>query len=49
MAFVASLIRSFGSTPGITLRMRDMTPSLPSYRPMIMARSDFGTTNAMIT
>src|SRR5215470_5770028 len=30
MSLVASLIRSLGSTPGITLRMRGMAPSLSS-------------------
>ncbi len=43
-SFAASLIRSFGSTPGGDLRRRDMPFSL--YRPTIMARRLFGTIKA---
>ena len=43
-----SLIRSFGSTPGIFLRSRGIVYS-SNYRPRIMARKLFGTMSASVT
>ena len=47
---VASLIKSFLSTPGIrSLRMRPMIFPQTFQRPMIMARRLFGTSSASAT
>ena len=48
-SFAASLIRSFGSTPGIFLRSRGIVCSSKNYRPRIMARKLFGTISASAT
>ena len=47
-SFAASLIKSFGSTPGIFLRSRGIVCS-SNYRPTIMARKLFGTISASAT